>query len=139
MEIRPGSDRQSAMETLASSIAIRAAATEYCVARPSCSTARWRIHRSGSKSSTSQPFAWSNPSTSNTVIGLAPLLPARSPRRNSSTPIPILETTPRPVITTLRGLACPDSAIPSPSSAVPAVSAITKTPLYQPADSATTS
>src|SRR5262249_7124171 len=46
------------------------------------------------------PIEWAKPAVSNAVIGRAESRPDCNPARNSSTPVPMLLTTPMPVITT---------------------------------------
>jgi hypothetical protein len=102
MEIRPYREARSPADNPASSMAILAAATENWLARPSSSIGRRLIHRAGSNSVTSQPLACAKPSVSNDPIGRAPLRPLRRPSANFSTPMPMLDTTPKPVSTTRR-------------------------------------
>jgi hypothetical protein len=56
----------------------------------------------GRKSQTSPPTFRGNPVTSKLSIGLIPLLPSRIDLANSAIPIPMLDTGPRPVMTTRR-------------------------------------
>src|SRR5690606_31532254 len=72
------------------------------VARPTSHGGNVRTHRAGSKSVTSHPREWANPSVSNAVMGRAPLRPARNASSNATAPVPILDTTPTPVTATLR-------------------------------------
>src|SRR5882757_7096710 len=98
---RPRLWASSASSSPASATAIRAAAMENWLARPTIDGSNTRSHGDGSNPTTSQPLACSKFVVSNSEIGRAPLRPARSPAANSSAPTPMLETTPNPVSTTL--------------------------------------
>ena len=89
------------ISNLASSTAIRAAATANWALRSICRIVFLSPASAGSKSFTSPAIFTGKSAASNRVIGAMPDLPSKRLFQNFSTPVPTGDTTPRPVITTL--------------------------------------